>query len=245
MPKISFEQACLDVVGDAFPVETAVQILRKRLDGGAIDRFVGGLEGDDFLLKYIKASQGIAVSGRVYTHKLQSIFASLASLEAQLEADPYLSTEHEQTDVGNIKGAIHGFRQGFDPTATADLPTQQTLGAMDPSHDRFSFDEKLKPAGMAYEWKRASFRGDENYYMANYKKAGWRCVPPARHPELHNQGDAGRILLDEMVLMEIPIDIWAELRSRALSLAKDQVVVHGLQFEGEGLRVLPMDKKDG
>jgi hypothetical protein len=51
--------------------------------------------------------------------------------------------------------------------------------------NRFEFDRSLIPAGMTYEWKRATMYGQEDKeHLVDLESNGWSPVPAERHIEL-------------------------------------------------------------
>lgn len=224
-------------------IDEAVSKLEELFGGGPIPRFIG-LRGRE------EAGYYWAAYLRAHTHTDQADSFTAVDFDAIVERlhknasalDNLIANSGESVQrVGYIKGYIRPFRQLIDPLATEAAADRQILDEKingGPLH----LDVRLKPAGVAYEWKRFSVRGDSTMHsMSQHKTAGWRCVPPSRHPEIFNEGDDGRILAQGMVLMEIPMEKWAELKEMDLLLAKEQVLVHIEKFKGEGFEVPDID----
>ena len=78
--------------------------------------------------------------------------------------------------------------------------------------------------GMSEEWKRHEIRGKEDgSHMTNLKQRGyWTAVPGSRLPRFGFSDDAP-IIIDEMILMERPIELTEERRRRDKSKANAQV----------------------
>ena len=91
-------------------------------------------------------------------------------------------------------------------------------------------DDKLKiysdeiPNGMSYEWKRVSIRGmDDKSHQANLISRGfWSPVPGNRLPRFGISGDAP-IVVDDLMLMERPIEYTEERHKQAETKAKHLV----------------------
>ena len=101
-----------------------------------------------------------------------------------------------------------------------------TLGDYD-EDNRFYIDPSIIPDGMSYEWKRVSIRGmDDKQYQTKLRSKGyWTPVLASRHPELAGFGVEGDqpIVIDDLMLMERPIELTEERQRRNERKAKQQV----------------------
>lgn len=87
-------------------------------------------------------------------------------------------------------------------------------------------DEKLDfvERGMSAEWKRHEIRGKEDVsHQTNLRQRGyWTSVPGSRLSRFGFSGDSP-IIIDEMILMERPIELTEERRRRDRNKANAQV----------------------
>lgn len=221
----------------------AVDRLVTLFGGGPIERFVG-IESPDEARKYWSAyllNRIHQESGPIREIDFAVVVAGLHEIIPALN-DLNLHSDGPADTVSNIGGFIRPARQLVDPLATDPPADQQVIGEQG-KHDILYFDARLKPDGFAYEWKVAFVMGNpEGFYRLTKKQAGWRCVPPARHPEIVNEGDDSRILVSGMVLMEIRMKEWAKFQAEGLLIAKQQVETNRLRFEGYGFEI-PAVKK--
>lgn len=105
---------------------------------------------------------------------------------------------------------------------------QETVKLGDYDEDNpFHIDAAIIPEGMSYEWKRNTIRGKEDsQYQAKLRQKGyWSPVPASRHPELAGFGVSGDqpIIIEDLMLMERPIELTEERQRRNERKAKQQV----------------------
>jgi len=90
--------------------------------------------------------------------------------------------------------------------------------------DKFHIDPSQIPAGMSYEWKRATVYGaSDPYYDVQMREQGWEPVQAERHPELVASGTTGSIVRDGLILMERPVELTEEARSEDYASAIEPV----------------------
>lgn len=90
--------------------------------------------------------------------------------------------------------------------------------------------------GMSEEWKRYEIRGKEDTsHQTKLKQLGyWSAVPGSRLPRFGFDGDSP-IIVDEMILMERPVELTNERKRRDDAKAKAVV--------GEQVKSLELDGK--
>lgn len=91
--------------------------------------------------------------------------------------------------------------------------------------DQFYIDPDKIPSGWDYGWKVHTVLGKEfperQIAMAS---AGWEAVPASRHPEMMPAGSTHSTILREgLILMERPLELTIEARTRDLKTARRQV----------------------
>lgn len=85
------------------------------------------------------------------------------------------------------------------------------------TEDRFWIDPKVIPAGVDYNWKRASTRGlPDTEHINNLRENHWAPVPASRHAGVITEKDG-------MILMERPLYLSQEAQREDLGIALDQV----------------------
>jgi hypothetical protein len=105
--------------------------------------------------------------------------------------------------------------------------------------NRFDFDRDLIPAGMTYEWKRASIFGQEDTEnLISLEMNGWTPVPADRHKELMGKRatQGGEIKRGGLVLMERPAEVSIEAREMDTFAARHQVAAQIQRLGLEGKR---------
>lgn len=108
----------------------------------------------------------------------------------------------------------------------------------------FDYDERKRPAGYVYEWKRCKLAGmedEDNLIIA--EQNGWTPVPASRHPELAGMRAArerpdSAITKKGLMLMEQPIAYYEESKSldkfAAQHAIESQIQRLGQQSRREG-----------
>ena len=104
--------------------------------------------------------------------------------------------------------------------------------------DKYKIYPEEIPDGMSYEWKRYAIRGmEDKSHQTKLKQMGyWAAVPGERHKRFGFDGDQP-IIIDELILMERPIELTEERRKRDTAKANSQV-------NGQ-MQALEMGGKDG
>lgn len=91
--------------------------------------------------------------------------------------------------------------------------------------DKFAIPKHIIPDGMAYQWMSAEILGKPDYKrLAEASMNGWQPVPQSRHDGLYMApGTQGPILVDSMMLHEIPARVWKLKRELAAHQARQKV----------------------
>jgi hypothetical protein len=104
--------------------------------------------------------------------------------------------------------------------------------------DQFAIDPAIVDHGWVYEWKRYSVVNQVDHaYLARLKRAGWAEVPAERHDGLFlPPGTTGSVIIDGLILMECPIELYREAQDDVRKAANDVMrkarAERGLQVPG-------------
>jgi hypothetical protein len=91
--------------------------------------------------------------------------------------------------------------------------------------DKYAVPKHIIPDGMAYQWVTCEVLGQPAYSRtADAERGGWRAVPAERHDGLYMPpGTKGPIIVDGMMLYEIPDRVHRIKRQLAARQAKQRV----------------------
>lgn len=89
--------------------------------------------------------------------------------------------------------------------------------------DPFAIDPVIMPAGWVYEWKRYSVMNQPDHtYHAKLHRSGWRPVHADKHDGVFlPPGTTGSIIVDGLILMEIPVALYGEAKQDEKRAADD------------------------
>lgn len=100
--------------------------------------------------------------------------------------------------------------------------------------DKYAIPAEMIPPGWVYQWKAATVLNEERHqYMGELRAAGWTPVMAEAHPGKYMPlGHKGPIMVEGLMLMETPEELWAEANREEARKAADQVQrkmgAHGL-----------------
>lgn len=115
-----------------------------------------------------------------------------------------------------------------DPRARAArraMELREQATSDDDGTDKFYIDPRTIPDGWSYEWKTFTVLGKENpSYQVAMAHKGWESVPRSRHPHMMPHNHQGETIDREgMILMERPLEITQEAKTRDQRIARAQV----------------------
>lgn len=104
-------------------------------------------------------------------------------------------------------------------------PIWRHNAANGPSVDKYAIPPDMIPPGWVYQWKRATLLNEEQHqYMGQLRAAGWTPVMAEAHPGMYMPlGHKGPIMVDGLMLMETPEELWQEAVNDEKRRAADEV----------------------
>lgn len=97
--------------------------------------------------------------------------------------------------------------------------------ANETSQDKYAIPESIIPQGMSYQWVRCEIFGKPDFNRTSeVEQRGWRAVPASRYDGRYMlPGTSGPIVLDGLMLYELPRRVWRLKRTLQARIAKEKV----------------------